>query len=151
MPPFRRPTGARSVPPNTLGHMPAIHYGDHTACAIKITREAQIRLCEAAGIGPPKWEDRSWPEHELRAQTLSLTQHDLDEILFEEDVVSRRPYLCTSCGGNFTVDEYVDIQMWAEVNHKVNPFEADTAIHGACGNYSSDIDSALESLFQDPS
>lgn len=127
--------------------MSATHYGENTACAIKITREAHIRLCEAAGINPPEWQDRFWPEHEMRAQTLSLTKRDLDGILFEDDI-SRRPYLCTSCGGNFTVDEYVRIEIWAEVNHNVNPFETNSAIHEGCGNYSTDVESALRHFFR---
>jgi hypothetical protein len=128
--------------------------GDNTAYAITITRAAQVRLCDAAGINPPEWEDRAWPEHEMRAQTKSLTRRDLDEILHAEDVVSRRPYLCSSCGGTFTVDEYVRIEMWADVNDRVNPFESNVAIHEACGNYSTKIpasDSDWQHFFRNPS
>lgn len=146
--------GAPFGQPDTLGQVTPSRYGENTAYAIKITREAQLRLCEAAGVNPPEWEDRVWPEHEMRAQTMSLTERDFDEILFDKDIVSREPYLCSSCGGKFTVDEYHRIQMWADANHKENPFEANAAIHEACGNYSTEIPASpsdWQHFFRNPS
>jgi hypothetical protein len=110
--------------------------GGNTAYAIKITHESRRRLCEAAGITPPEWEDREFPEHELRQQTKSLTGHNLEDVLSEKDILSRRPYACASCGGAFTVDEYWRIQTSAEMNEGANPFESNAALHESCGgNY----------------
>jgi hypothetical protein len=107
--------------------------GDRIAHATKITPEGSRRLCEAAGITPPQWEDREWPEDEMRQQTKSLTGRDFDDIISERDILSRRPYLCASCGGTFTVDEYFRIQLSTNLNDKDNPFESNSAIHESCG------------------
>jgi hypothetical protein len=153
MPVFRR-IGAPFGQPHTLNRMTPTRDGENTAYAIKITREAQVRLCEAAGINPPEWEDRAWPEHEMRAQTLSLTERDFDEILSGNDIVSRQPYKCTSCGEQFTIDEFNRIQRWADANHTDNPIEANAAIHESCGGYSTEVPASpsdFQHFFRNPS
>jgi hypothetical protein len=124
------------------------------AYAIKITREAQVRLCEAAGINPPEWKDRAWPEHEMRAQSLSLAGRDFDDIVSDRDVVSRHPYRCSSCGDAFTIDEFRRIQRWADANHMEDPFEANAAMHEACGEYSTEVPTSptdWQHFFRNPS
>ncbi len=109
--------------------------GSSTAYATKITPEAQRRLCEATGITPPEWKDREFPEHELRQQK-TLTGRNLEDILSDGDILSRRPYVCFVCRGSFTVAEYWRIQLWAEMNEAANPFESNAAMHESCGgNY----------------
>ena len=107
--------------------------GDRIAYAMKITPEGSRRLCEAAGITPPQWEDREWPKHQTRRQTKSLTGRDFDDIISERDILTRRPYLCASCDGTFSVDEYDRIHLSTKLNDKENPFESHIAIHESCG------------------
>jgi hypothetical protein len=105
---------------------------DDVAYATKISPEGTRRLCEAAGITQSKWEDREFPEPDTREQTRQLTGRDLDELITERDIVSRRPYICASCGRTFTVAEYFRIKGLARRGHRPNPFGSGDEVHESC-------------------
>ncbi len=102
------------------------------AYATKVSPEGQKRLCRAAGITPPEWEDREFPEPDTREQTRQLTGLDFDDLVTDEDILSRHPYTCVICGGTFTVDQYWAVKYLARRNHSPNPFEKGEQCHESC-------------------
>ena len=105
---------------------------DNIAYATRISPEGQERLCRTAGIEPPEWEDQEFPEPDTREQTRQLTGRDFDDLIEDADDLSRRPYLCSVCGGTFTIDEYQKIKGMARRNHEPNPFLSREASHEDC-------------------
>ena len=100
--------------------------------AIVISPKGAERLCAAAGLDPPAWERMQTPEPVLREQTRQLTGQQLEDIITEEDVLSRRPYLCGVCGGTFTTDEFSRLRHDARQNGLPDPFATDRPVHGSC-------------------
>ena len=105
---------------------------DHIAYATRISREGQERLCVAAGIDAPQWEDREFPEPDTREQTRQLTGRDFDDLITDQDILGRRPYLCAICRGTFTVDEYQRVKGLARRGGRPNPFGTGDETHEAC-------------------
>jgi hypothetical protein len=108
---------------------------DDIAYATRISRTGSQRLCAAAGIEPPEWEDREFPEPDTREQTRQLTGLDFDDLIKDQDILSRRPYLCAVCGGTFTVGQFRRVKWLARRNGEPDPFgtEDGAQTHEACG------------------
>jgi hypothetical protein len=83
---------------------------DDLAYAIKISPEGWVLLCSAAGIEPPEWKDREWPEPMVQSQTWGLARKNLFEVISEEHIMSRRPLLCPECGGTFEADQFMRLR-----------------------------------------
>ena len=113
---------------------------DDVACAIRLNAEAQLRLRKAAGISLVDIYEDEFPEPDTRHQTRSLTDLEFDDLVKEGEIISRRPYRCTVCGGTFTIDQYHRIQHQARIIGEPNPFTAGRAVHEEC---SSSIDRLL--------
>jgi hypothetical protein len=105
---------------------------DDTVYAIKISPTGAARLCAAAGIAPPDWEDREWAEIDVQRETQSLAGRKLDEIISEDDIVSRRPFRCTICGEPFTIDQFDRLRRLHRERGKPRPFDSVDPIHEAC-------------------
>src|SRR5580692_12855551 len=100
--------------------------------AIKISPAGTARLCAAAGTTPPVWEDREWAEIDLQRQAQSLTKRHLDELIGEDDIVSRRPFRCSVCGGTFTVQQFDQLRRLNREKGKPRPFDSGDPIHDEC-------------------
>ena len=107
---------------------------DDIAYATRISRAGTQRLCAAAGIEPPEWEDREFPEPDTREQTRQLTGLDFNDLIKDQDILSRRPYLCAICGGTFTVRQFQRVGWLAGRNGRPNPFRTpdEAQTHEAC-------------------
>jgi hypothetical protein len=101
---------------------------DEIVYAIGISAHGAALLCSAAGISPPEWEDREWAEPMVRSQTLGLTKRSLEEIIAEDDILSRRPIVCSLCGGSFTVDQYDRLGRM----HRDRRYETVGLVHEGC-------------------
>ena len=68
----------------------------------------------------------------LRNQTRQLKGKHLEEIITEDDVLSRRPYRCGICGGTFTSEEFKRLPGEARRSGLPDPFLADAPVHRGC-------------------
>ena len=107
---------------------------DNVASAIRISHDGQQRMRHVAGIWNTEWEDQEFPESDTRRQASRLVGRELDDLITEADVVSRRPYVCASCGGTFTVSEYFKVKGNARRNNQPSPFGSGSEAHEACSN-----------------
>jgi hypothetical protein len=98
---------------------------DDVVFAIRISPEGAARMCSAAGITPPDWEDREWAEIDAQRQSQSLAGRDLGEIISEGEIVSRRPFRCTVCGDTFTTKQFDDLRRISRKRNGVRPKSAD--------------------------
>ena len=64
--------------------------------------------------------------------TRQLTGQNFDDLITENDVLSRRPYLCRVCGRTFTIDEFNRTRHDARVNGLLDPFAANAPVHRDC-------------------
>ena len=102
--------------------------------AISISPKGTERLCGAAGLPTPPWKRRETPEPVLQNQTHQLTGKSLEDIVTEDDVLSRRPYRCAICGGTFTFVEFTRLRHEARRNGVGDPFSTDAPVHGSCAD-----------------
>jgi hypothetical protein len=100
--------------------------------AISIGPKGAERLCAATGLPTPPWEQRETPEPVLQNQTRQLTGKSLEDIITEDDVLSRRPYRCGICGGTFTTEEFNALRGEARRSGLPDPFMADAPVHRRC-------------------
>src|ERR1700728_3721377 len=105
---------------------------DDIIYAVKISPTGSARLCAAAGIDPPDWEDQEWAEIDVQRQTQSLTGRKLVEIISEDDIVSRRPFRCTVCGEPFTIEQFDRLPHLHREPGEPRPFDSVDPIHEAC-------------------
>jgi len=70
----------------------------------------------------------------MRYQTWSLTGLDVDDLVTEADILSRRPSLCTVCGGTFTVEQFRRVRHRTRVTGEPNPFVSDRQTQEVCPN-----------------
>jgi hypothetical protein len=105
---------------------------ENIACAITIGPEGQKRLTAAAGMAPRKWEDREFSEPEAREQARRLTGQDFDDIITEDDILTRRLYRCAVCDGCFTTDQYWEVRNIFRQNGQANPFRSGAETHLNC-------------------
>ena len=106
--------------------------GPDIAYAIEITPEGQRKLRDSAGIENPDWFEGDYPEPDVRDQALKLAGRELDELIGDADIAGRRPYLCASCGGTITVQEYREVKGAARRRGERNPFLSDRVTHANC-------------------
>jgi hypothetical protein len=102
------------------------------AYAVEITPEGQRKLRDAAGIENSDWFGGDYPEPDVWDQALKLTGRELNELISDADIAGRRPYLCASCGGTFTVQEYREVKGTARRRGERNPFWSDRVSHPNC-------------------
>jgi hypothetical protein len=102
------------------------------AFAITITPEGQRKLREAAGIDNSDWFEGDYPETDVRDQARTLVGRELYELISDSDIAGRRAYLCESCGGTFTVQEYREMKGAARRRGDLNPFLSDRVAHLNC-------------------
>src|ERR1700676_1300140 len=100
--------------------------------AIKISPHGGALLCAAAGIAPPEGENREGAGVDVQRQAQSLTKQPLDEIISEDDIVSRRPFRCAVCGGTFTVRQFDLLRRLSRGSGKSRPFDSGDPIHDGC-------------------
>jgi hypothetical protein len=100
--------------------------------AISLGPKEAERLCAAAGLPTPRWTRRETPEPVLQNQTRQLTGKSLEDIITEDDVLSRRPYRCGICGGTFTTEEFNRLRHDARRSGRPDPFMADAPMHRGC-------------------
>ena len=105
---------------------------DGIVCAIRISPHGAEQLCIAAGITPPKWEDREWADIDVQRQVQSLTRRPLHEIVSDDDILSRRPYRCAICDGTFTVRQFDHLQKLSRRSGTPRPFDSGHPIHEEC-------------------
>ena len=112
---------------------------DDVLYAVRLNREARERLCALAGVLTPDESTIETPEPLLAEITKSLVGKPLEELMGDEDLVSRRPYLCSRCAGTFTIDEYWLIRYAARHRFDpgpgrvfVDPFAAGPQVHARC-------------------
>ena len=101
-------------------------------CAIEITPKGQRKLREAAGIENSDWFEGDYPEPDVRDQALKFAGRDLNELVSYADISGRRPYLCASCGGTFTLQEYREVKGTARKRGELNPFMSGRVTHLNC-------------------
>ena len=102
------------------------------AYAIKINPHGSALMCAAAGIVPPEYEDREWAELDIQDQCRSLTGRPLDEVIAQDDIVSRRPFRCAVCGDTFTTDEFRRLRRLSRENGLPRPFDSGETFHEGC-------------------
>ena len=100
--------------------------------AIEITPEGQTKLRDAAGIENSDWFVGDYPEPDVRDQALKFAGRDFDELVTDTDIAGRRPYLCASCCGTFTLQQYREIKGTARGRGELNPFLSDRQTHSNC-------------------
>jgi hypothetical protein len=105
---------------------------DDLAYAIKISPHGAVLLCSAAGIEPPKWEDREWVEPIVQSQSWGLATRNLYEIISEDEIISRRPIRCAVCGGTFSIDEFMRLRDLSRRHRLPDPHETIQITHEKC-------------------
>ena len=105
---------------------------DDLAYAIKISPSGSDRICAAAGIEPPEWQDREWAEIDVRRQLRSLASRSLEDVITDADIASRRTYRCAVCAGTFTIQQFDDVRRRSRERHEPRPFETSEPIHVDC-------------------
>jgi hypothetical protein len=110
---------------------------DELAYAIRISREAQQRLRKAAGIDSVDWAEGEFPEPDTRDQTRKLTGLDFDDLVKQDEILSRRPYVCGTCEGTFTLEQYQRVRHLARIKEEPNPFGSGREVHEACSTKNS--------------